>query len=303
VFGPTGVVNRAMMAWLSEHHPEWNVSEWLDDQVGLLAKWGVPLLSATRAEWLGRIGIEALILQAPGRLAPEAREAVFKAPGPVMAVGRADVLDESLKQALGITPVGHPQPADFYVCQGDRADTPALDRPYLPEHQPVSTAEGVTIHYRTDQTPLLTSRGSRIYWQPPDWSEPFSPFVPKYQMGSSYPHFRAAALLHRAAQEAGQSHLTNNSWQQPVSFGLWRSAGRIYILLGNLETGYFGDSRLPRQVELRLSRTELGLGTDDYHLRQLDGPQKVKPLSADPRWLVYQLELGPEQSAVYQIER
>ncbi len=154
--------------------------------------------------------------------------------------------------------------------------------------------------YRTQATPLITRRGAWAYWQPPDWSEPFNPFVPKYQLGSTYPHFAVARLLHELAREAGLSYLDGIERAQPVAFHLWRSGGQVYVLLGNLETGEFGDARTPRSVRLCLSRAQLGLGGDACRLRRVDAnDEEIVPASSDDVWLRYTVTLPPESCAVY----
>lgn len=292
VYGWTLVYSRALIEWLSAHHPDWNASEWLDDHAALLMKWGVPILSATRAEWLDDVSADALITQ--GDVALIGREKL----APVLVTGRADLIDSAVQAKLGIAPHGDLIAADFHVARGN--DAPPYDRPYLPEHQPITIGDGARVHYRTGATPLITSRGGWAYWQPPDWSEPFNPFVPKYQLGSTYPHFAVARLLHDMARDTELSYLDGIEWTQPVAFHLWRSGGRVYVLLGNLETGEFGDSRTPRTVKLCLSREQLELGAGDYRLVRVDLPgADVTAASSDETWLKYTVLLPPESCAVY----
>jgi hypothetical protein len=302
VYGPALVYNRAMLVWLSEQHPDWNASEWIDDQAALLMKWGLPILSATRAEWLDALPAppDALLLQTPGQLDDGSRTALNLFPGPVLATGRADLLDEDIRQRLGITLAGQSIPAGFHVCSGASAETPAADRPYLHAHAAITAEDGTQISYRSASTPLLTQKGRWLYWQPPDWSEPFNPFVPKYQLGSTFPHYLAAHLLNAAARGAGLSHLVFAGRARTIAFHLWRSAGQVHALIGNLETGEFGDSRTPRAVTLWLSRQQLQLTGGVYHLSRIDAAALgIEPESADPAWLVYRLALPPEQSAVF----
>ncbi len=302
VYGPSIVINRAALAWLSANHPDWNASEWIDDHAALLMKWGVPVLSATRAEWLDALPAppDALLVQAAGQLDEPARAALRAHTGPVLLTGRADLLDEEIRDQAGITLSGQPVESGFHVCSGNSDDTPPYDRPYLPEHAAIAAQPGTTVHYRSESTPLITQRGRWLYWQPPDWSEPFNPFVPKYQLGSTFPHFLTARLLHNSAREAGLSHVVAPHRAAPVAFHLWRSGGRVHILLGNLETGEFGDARTSRPVTLALSRHQLGLSEERYHLSRIDasGPD-VAPDRHDAAWLVYVVMLPPEQSVVY----
>lgn len=292
VYGWTLAYSRALLEQLVEH-PDWNASEWLDDQAGLLMKWGVPVLAATRAEWLPAAPADALIAHSDAALLAAAAR-------PTLVTGRADVLAEAVLARLGITPRGGLVPADFHVAHG--AGAPPYDRPYLPEHQPVTTADDVAVLNGTQATPLLTRRGAWAYWQPPDWSEPFNAFVPKYQLGSTYPHFAAARLLHDLAREAGLSYVAGVERAQPVAFHLWRSAGQVYVLLGNLETGEFGDARTPRRVTFVLSRAQLALGAGEYRLHRVDLPgDDIVPAVSDADWLHFMLTLPPESGVVYTV--
>jgi len=304
VYGCTLVYNRSMMEWLSAHHPDWNVTEWLDDQAALLMKWGAPILSITRTEWLQDTAsnVDALMVQTPGNLGESERAALLDTPLPMLVTGRADMLDEQLAASLGIQAQPELLEAEFYVTASD--DAPAFDRPYLPAHTPIKVDQAAQILYASRRTPLLVRNGSRAYWQPPDWSEPFNAFVPKYQLGSTFPHYRAALLLHELAADHGLSHVHDISRPQPIAFHLWRSAGKVYVLLGNLETGEFGDSRTPRTVEIRLSKTQLELTDADYQLQRVDFPDVIglPPQTENSDWLIFNMNIPAEQCAVFRLQ-
>lgn len=302
VYGATLVYNRSAMEWLSAHHPDWNVSEWLDDQSAMLMKWGIPALSITRTEWLADAPIRqnALLASVPKPLDQAARTALVNHPAPVMVIGRADMVDEAVQAALGIRPTDDLIPAGFHVAAGLDEQTPPYDRPYLPPHAAIEVDDAVIVHYGHKRAPLLTQRGDRCYWQPPDWSEPFNPFLPKYQLGSTYPHYAAARLLQQAMQQAGLSYVDVPARPQTIAFHLWRSGGRIYVLLGNLETGELGDSRTARTVRLHLSRSQLGLASDPLSLKRVDiAGEVISPEEKDAAWLIFAVSLPPEGCAVY----
>jgi hypothetical protein len=290
-----------MMEWLSTKHPDWNVAEWIDDQAALLMKWGVPILSSTRMEWLPALKTDGLIVQTPGQLNEEQRQSLLTSTVPLLTTGRADVFDVPILAHLGLR-AGEPDGgtrAGFHVARGD--DAPPYDRPYLPPHSVIEASEDTQVEYTTEKTPLITLRANLAFWQPPDWSEAFNPFVPKYQLGSTFPHYRIAKLLHEMAREYGLSHLQQVERSQTIAFHLWRSGGEIYLLLGNLETGEFGDSRTPRTVHLYLSRDQLGLCSSEYELARVDatGERVVADDSTDKQWIVFQIQLPPEQSGLW----
>lgn len=300
VFGWSLVYHRAAMEWLSAQHPDWNVSEWLDDQAAMLMKWGIPIGTITRGEWLADTrSLRPLISGVAG---------TDPAPGlmsvsPLMLVGRADLFPNEVLARAGVKLTGDLVMDGFHVAKGEGA--PPYDRPYLPEHADVNAAAGAETLYATDATPLLITKDAVAYWQPPDWSEPFNQFVPKYQLGSTFPHYRAARLLQDMAHAANISHLDEVAYAQPVAFHLWRSDGAICVLLGNLETGVFGDARMPREVNLCLSRAELGLEGDSWQLVRVDQPGRRVPVTVQTgsNWLRCTVVIAPEDSAVYRLER
>ncbi len=298
VHGPSLVYDRQAMDALATSRPDANVGEWIDDQAGLLMKWGVPVLSATRPEWLAALPhSRQLIAQPP---APESANAL--ADFDHLAVfGDAGAIAPATAQTLGVQPTGERVEADFWVCADSSGDAPPHDRPYLPEHSVVDAGDGVVVHYRSEHTPLITTRAGRLWWQPTDWSEPFNQFLPKYQLGSTYPAFLVASLLSQGAAGSGRSHTVDVARPSPVAFHAWRSAGRVHVLLGNLETGELGDSRVQRDVRVRLSVTELGLTSGPYELTLVDGcgPDCVMIEAIGPGFLEARLTLPPESAAVY----
>lgn len=118
---------------------------------------------------------------------------------------------------------------------------------------------------------MLTRRGRRLWWQPTDWSEPFNQFVPKYQVGSTFPAFYVATELHELARECGVIHAVAPERPLPVALHAWRSGGLDHVLVGNLETGEFGDSRLGREVTIRLPVESLALSPEAAALELVDG--------------------------------
>jgi len=162
----------------------------------------------------------------------------------------------------------------------------------------------VAVHYESAHTPLITTRGDRLYWQPTDWSEPFNQFVPKYQVGSTYPVYRVATLLHELAARQGRSHVVDVERPLPISVHAWRSDGVDHVLIGNLETGEFGDSRLARHVVVRLGIAELALGDRAGRLRRIDGngPAEVDlRVTDDGAFAEFTIDMPPESGAVYQV--
>ena len=170
---------------------------------------------------------------------------------------------------------------------------------HLPPHQPI-VGEGEVL-VRAGSTPTLVRRDNVIYWQPPDWSEPSNPFLPRYQIGSLASHALAARALVDACARVGLSHAADVPFAQPVAFHLWRSNGRVHVLLGNLETGLTGDARTERHVTLKLERQHLDLDAGDYVLREVGGGM-IRSHVCSPGQVCFGVSLGPESAMVFVVE-
>jgi hypothetical protein len=305
VHGPTAVYHRSMMEWLSQHHPDWNVSEWIDEQAGFIMKWGVPILSATRSEWLDQVRPEAMMLQTLGQLADDAHSSVLNllATTPALIIGRADVIDPEILKLAGAEINGDLQAKGYVRASPDASvlkdDVPEFNILHLPAHQPIAAAGEVLFH--TQVTPTLVRKSKVIYWQPPDWSEPANAFLPRYQVGSLASHALAARALMDASRSIGCSRIEQVPFAQPVTFHLWRSAGKIHVLLGNLETGLTGDARLERRVTLILNRQQLKLTAAGYQLHEIDG-DIVSATRSTADEICFEVRVPPESSLVYAVE-
>jgi len=313
IYGPMAVYHRPMMEWLSAEHPDWNVSEWIDEHIGFLMKWGLPVLSATRSEWAPGAQPESVVLQTPGNFLEEEQRYWLDTlrTKPALIIGRADVIDPALLERAGARASGDPSaalraglsPKGFARASIDpsplKGDLPDFNVLHLPPHQPI-VGEGEVL-VRAGSTPTLVRRDNVIYWQPPDWSEPSNPFLPRYQIGSLASHALAARALVDACARVGLSHAADVPFAQPVAFHLWRSNGRVHVLLGNLETGLTGDARTERHVTLKLERQHLDLDAGDYVLREVGGGM-IRSHVCSPGQVCFGVSLGPESAMVFVVE-
>jgi hypothetical protein len=106
VLGPTLVYSRDAMQWQIDHaSPDHDINEWIDEQVGSVIKWPVPILSATRIEWLPKVQSDLFIVQAPSHLSPEhlrTLQQLIKSGHPVALLGSfAGGIDETLLRLAG----------------------------------------------------------------------------------------------------------------------------------------------------------------------------------------------------------
>ena len=99
VYGPVLVYHRQSMARLATTSPDDQVGEWIDDQAGLLMKWGVPILAATRTEWLGAVDGDRQLISQPPMV--EGDGAALLDHADVAVVGRADVIARGGRRPVG----------------------------------------------------------------------------------------------------------------------------------------------------------------------------------------------------------
>jgi hypothetical protein len=305
-FGPYAVYNRESMQWLADTHPDWNASEWLDEQIGFLIKWGLPLLGATRLEWIDSSVPQGLVLGLPGKMSAERRGQVgtLIRGQPALIIGRADLIEPEVLEIAGLETCGELRPKGFVSGRphGDLAyDLPDFNILHLPEHQPVRNVSAEVL-FECETGPALTRKGQLLYWQPPDWSEPSNQFLPRYQVGSLAAHALAARAFARQISSLGFTHLEAVPFAQPLAFHYWRSDQQTYFLFGNLETGLTGDARLGRAVRLIVSLDELQLPEGAYRLRSLGG-EMVEAKNQGDRLLRFDITLGPEDSLVFTLEK
>lgn len=305
VFGPLMVLDRESLLAKSQADPASNASEWLEDQAGMAIKWATPILASTRPEWLPAAWPEGLLWQLP--TGPSWSEGVHQREGhgAVVASGRADLVDPVFLAAAGVEPTGERRAAGYRLGRPGSSDLPDEERVHLPERALVRAAPGAWIGYDSADGPLLVGREGRFHWQPPDLADPGNPLVPHSQIGSLSPYVEVARLLAREAQRNGGLSVEPVVPHEPVAVSCWRSGGIIHILLGNLESGWMGDSRFSRSVRLRLPLARLGL---DASLDHVAVPLN-RPGPAVRAWrdmangsLELDLSVGPSDCLVVRLE-
>lgn len=95
---------------------------------------------------------------------------------------------------------------------------------------------------------MITQQGSSVFWQAPAPRSPADLAVDHVQLGSRTPYLVVAAQANRLAEAAGMFAVEPRREHESVAVQAWVSAGWLHVLLGNLETGWTGDSRHPRTV-------------------------------------------------------
>ena len=218
-----------------------------------------------------------------------------------MATGRADMVDQTLLERAGVQASTDHLPAGYSLGHAPSAELPREERVHMPERVGMAAGNATWVGYEVGDSPTLTRRDGFLYWQPPDLADPTDALVPHSQIGTVSPYVQAArAMLDGAAAAAG-IRLEPPPPNEPVTFHCWSSAGAVHVLLGNLESGWMGDSRFPRRVTVVLPRSRVGLDpAKRYLLNPDDGSPAIAALDPESADLRFAVEV-PSQGCVHAV--
>lgn len=107
-------------------------------------------------------------------------------------------------------------------------------------------------------------------WQPPDWADGKAnpPQLSQDRYGSAAMHAAVAFTLRQRAAQAHLTHVASGAnWSAPAAVHMWRSAGTVKALIGNLESWWWAPEEpsvpftpgLPRTVRLAVDFAQIGL--------------------------------------------
>jgi hypothetical protein len=292
VFGPLLVHNRGGLLEKATSHPASNASEWIEDYAGMAMKWGLPTLASTTPEWLPELWPEGVLIQ----LASRTDSIDFdRLSGPVMATGRSDLVDRSLLDRAGAIAGSTRIGAGYTLGRPASAELPREERVHLPERVPVSAVAGAWVGYEAGGGPTLVGRDGFLYWQPPDLADPSDALVPHSQIGTVSPYVEAARAMLAGAADSGGVRVEPVPAHEPVAFHCWSSDAVVHVLLGNLESGWMGDSRFARRVTIVLPRVRLGLDAHRSYAIQPDvGNDRIQADDPSASDLRFTIEVPPQ---------
>jgi hypothetical protein len=269
VYGPTLVYARSSSKWQAEHAgPDHDVKQWLDEQAGSIVKWPVPVLSATRAEWLPQVTSDLFILGAGSHLSAEEKNAVITAAHrgtPIALFGSpAGGFDIELQRLAGLGS-GDAQPASSAVQSGEASRLASQLAADVPSQFPVrqsfsrNTVTGrAKAVYSVAGSPALVldqAGGLRLLaWDPPDFLDEGDKELRDVWGGSAAPYALAAGALNRLLASRNALHASTIDLQQTVNIGAWRTRdGKLHLLAANLEEGLRDDADASRHTTIELS--------------------------------------------------
>jgi hypothetical protein len=301
VYGPLLVHDREGLDAAWREDPASNTGAWAEDHAAMALKFGAAFLAATRPEWLPVRWPDGALWQLPADADPDRLRDLG---GPVIATGRADRVDGAWLAAAGLARTGTRLPDGYRLGMPSSADLPREERLHLPEREAVTAAADAWVGYDSDGTVLLAGRAPIYWWQPPDLADPGNPLVPHSQIGSTSPYAEAARVLNAGAAAAGGLAVDAVATHEPVTVSCWRSRGAVYLLLGNLESGWMGDARHPRRATVAVPRDRLGVepGTRVVGVPvNVEGPAVVDEAGPDEPVVRLSVTVAPEGCLVLRL--
>jgi hypothetical protein len=268
VYGPTLVYSREAMQWQAEHAtPEHDVNEWMDEAMGSVMKWPVPVLSSTKLEWLPQVTSDLFVVGTPSHLPAKqlaSLEATIKKGQPVALVGSfAGGIDPSLLS--GVATIEHTAQGPNQLCNAaidlQRDFLPSVPKEFSiycrPEGDIEMEISDTAVVYRQRGAPALTIAGSYGWrvalWNPPDLRQLEGISLKEIWGNTGAPYALAAGTLTELLRQNASLHTSGIELGQTVSVAAWltKDSG-MRILAGNLEEGLRDDADFSRQTTLVL---------------------------------------------------
>jgi hypothetical protein len=269
VFGPTLVYSRESMQWQAEHAtPDHDINEWIDEQVGSVIKWPVPILSATRIEWLPQVHSDLFVVQTPSHLsAPHLASLarLIKSGHPIALVGSfSDGIDESLLRLVGLQGSAAPVEARIRLCKASnlalnlvRNIPTDLNTYCRPENARESSSASVL--FTQEGSPALTldvSGGKKTtLWNAPDLRSLAGISLAQIWGNTGAPYALVAGILNDLLRRNTSLHATQIDLNQTMNIAAWRTRdGSIHLMAANLEEGLRDDADMSRHITLALPK-------------------------------------------------
>ncbi len=211
---------------------------WMEEIAGFLMKFGVPIANAhlrpTDSPTHPRIDSTA-------SLSPTDATAV---------VGDPTALPPALQEILGVRQRSSRIPPGYIISHCAEPDLRKTFWPYYPSHTPVDNDGSEALWSR--ESALAKQVGDTWWWLPPDIANPKDRRLPHYQIGAVEPHIVLARKLLDHPDGEAITRIAPTSAHEPVSLLAWEDSRAHHVLLGNVESGWIGDSRYPRNVTIML---------------------------------------------------
>ncbi len=255
VYGPTLVYNRKGMEWMMENAPEKTIKEWVDEQMGSVMKWSVPVMSSTRMEYLPETKSDLFVLQTPVHMDKNQTTLVrdmIRSGKPVVILGSiAGGVDTEILEDLGVHAKARwISDTAFIGDLGGKTGALYMDIPntfplYHPYDNDFSLDNGSEVIYQVLETPALiwNRKGGKntLLWDAPEHSQILGitwGISTDKIMGSVYPWLLGARAIQQLLKGSGHPYATGMDPLRPVAVLFWQTTdGNWKLLAGEVEEG------------------------------------------------------------------
>lgn len=268
VFGPTLVYCRPALAWQQQGAPDVLMSEWIDEQAAALLKWGVPVLSITRVEYLPNVKADMLIMQTPKHLSPVMNRAIEQwvvAGKPLAVFGSLSAgVDPRFEKLVGVSGgsvnpgIGRKAMAVLGHDIGSlAAGVPSTFLLYQPTLANKAATETEVI-YSVDSNPALTLKtegtSKVLFWDPADLCDPRLLDEPlAARMGSVYPFVLTARATASLLMKTGSPYVEGIDATTPATVLAWKgSNGTFNVMAADLEEGLSDSARTSYELRIKI---------------------------------------------------
>ena len=255
VNGPTLVYNRYAMEWLANSAPSVDLKEWIDEQAGSVMKFGVPISSVTRVEYLPEVNSDLFVLQTPNYLPDHIEKFVMdqiKEGKAYSLWGSPDKgVSNSLLDMVGVSE-GHGQAATYTTKAQKTVNnefTEDVPDEFSIFHYPLNSSvirKDVNVLYSVNNSPALIvdqKNGRNVsFWDPADY---YHDHYPKHddlpmieRLGSAYPYVLTSRVLNAQLKANNSIHTKEIKADKPFSYLSWEMKdGTRKIMAAQMEEG------------------------------------------------------------------
>lgn len=273
IAGPTIVYSRSAMQYEIDHATSQRTAkEWIDETAETVAKWPVPVLSATRSEWLADIHTDLALVQTPGHLSPAETSAVEKRISGGLPTALIGDFSNGMsgKWTSAVSAGGYGRAESFSVAHPAKSgDLSGLDVVGVPTsfntatifNKPAGrvTTDGRVVYSIGDAPQLVvwnTPEKKLAMWDPPVLLQMRKTPLVTLMGGSSAAYVAAAGAFNSLLRDTGALHAKSIDSQQTMAAAAWLTRdGREHLLFGNLEEGLRNDSDMTRHATILLPKS------------------------------------------------
>lgn len=301
--GPCIVYHKAGFDNLMGSTCSYSHGEEIDDWASMLVKYGIPVLSITRSEWLENINRHDFIFPVPAALDDQLMNTIerFIIEGrKIFFTGQAALLPERIKKVLNLKTLDEPaqceMPSCAQVCERVSSQIKVKGLQINQRQRTFEESEDWETLITCLGGPVMAkNRNNKCFiWETPEWGTPYELHLTSKSIGSVELYLTVAHIIGSDGWDKEEIQWINEDYQKPLCFLYWKYAdGHKTLLFGNLETGCTGNSQFAVKGDLIFN---------DHRSYILESFEKYKPGITSVNETGYRIALAPHMSAIISVK-